>query len=186
MRGRGDEDGVHLNWEPIMRVLVTYATRHASTAEIAEAIGHVLSVIASADTVEVLPVEDVDDVDDYDAVLLGSAIYEGHWLHSARKFAHDNSELLAGRPVWLFSSGPIGEPPAPNTDIGDVISVAELVQARGHKLFAGKLRLAELPLDERSAMRQVHGVEGDYRDWNAIRAWAAEVADSLMSSAREN
>ena len=46
-------------------------------------------------------------------------------------------------------------------------------------MFAGKLRVAELALDERSTMRQVHGVEGDYRDWNSIRAWAAEVADSL-------
>jgi menaquinone-dependent protoporphyrinogen oxidase len=162
-----------------MRVLVTYATRHASTAEIAEAIGHVLSAIATADTVDVLPVEDVDDVEDYDAVLLGSAIYDGLWLNPARQFAHDNSELLASRPVWLFSSGPIGEPPVPGTDVGDVSTVAELIQARGHKLFAGKLRVAELALDERSTMRQVHGVEGDYRDWNSIRAWAAEVADSL-------
>lgn len=165
-----------------MRVLVTYATRHASTADIAEALGHVLSATAVADTVDVLPVEDVDDVEDYDAVLLGSAIYDGRWLKPARQFVHANTEKLANRPVWLFSSGPIGEPPVPNTDIGEVTALAELIQARGHKLFAGQLRLAELQLAERSTARQVHAVEGDYRDWSTIRAWAAELAYSLSPS----
>jgi menaquinone-dependent protoporphyrinogen oxidase len=165
-----------------MRVLVTYATRHASTTDIAEVIGHVLSATAAADTVDVLPVEDVDDVEDYDAVLLGSAIYDGRWLKSARQFVHANAEQLANRPVWFFSSGPIGEPPVPNTDISEVNALAERIQAREHKLFAGQIRLAELQLAERSTMRQVHGVEGDYRDWNTIRAWASEVADSLSPS----
>jgi menaquinone-dependent protoporphyrinogen oxidase len=165
-----------------MRVLVTYATRHASTAEIAKAIGHVLSAIAPADAVDVLPVEDVDDVEDYDAVLLGSAIYDGRWLKPARQFAHANREQLLDRPVWLFSSGPIGEPPVPNTDVGAVSALAELLQARGQKLFAGQLRSAELQLAERSTVRQLHGVDGDYRDWDTIRAWAAEVADSLSPS----
>jgi menaquinone-dependent protoporphyrinogen oxidase len=165
-----------------MRVLVTYASRHASTAEIAEAIGHVLSTAAATDTLDVLPVEDVDGIEDYDAVLLGSAIYNGRWLKPARQFVHANSEQLANRPVWLFSSGPIGEPPVPNTDVGEVTALAELIQARGHKLFAGQLRLAELQLAERSTMRQVHAVEGDYRDWDTIRAWAAEVLDSLSPS----
>jgi len=162
-----------------MRVLVTYATRHASTAEIAEAIGHVLSAEADADIIEVLPVQDVDNVEDYDAVLLGSAIYDGRWLKPARQFVHANTKQLASRPVWLFSSGPIGEPPVPNTDVGEVNALAERIQARGHQLFAGQLRLAELQLAERTTMRQVHGVEGDYRDWNSIRAWASEVAESL-------
>jgi menaquinone-dependent protoporphyrinogen oxidase len=165
-----------------MRVLVTYATRHSSTAEIAEAIGHVLSDSAATDTVDVLPVDDVDDVQDYDAFLLGSAIYEGRWLTPARRFVYANRAQLASHPVWLFSSGPVGEPPVPTTDVGEVTALAELIQARGHKLFAGQLRLAELQLAERSAVRQVHAVEGDYRDWNTIRAWAADVADSLTPS----
>lgn len=165
-----------------MRVLVTYATRHASTAEIAEAIGHVLSANAATDTVEVLPVENVEDVEDYDAVLLGSAIYDGRWLEPAREFVHANTEELANRPVWFFSSGPIGAPPVPDTDVGEVSDLAELIQARGHKLFAGQLRLADLRLAERSTVRQVHAVEGDYRDWDTIRGWAADVAACLSPS----
>jgi menaquinone-dependent protoporphyrinogen oxidase len=162
-----------------MRVLVTYASRHASTAEIAEAIGHVLSASAPAVAVDVLPVEDVDDVMDYDAVLLGSAIYDGRWLKPARQFLRANIEELTQRPVWLFSSGPIGWPPVPDTDVGEVIALGELIQARGHKLFSGHLRLADLRTTERSSVRQVHGVEGDYRDWDTIRAWAVDVAARL-------
>jgi menaquinone-dependent protoporphyrinogen oxidase len=165
-----------------MRVLVTYATRHASTAEIAETIGHVLTNAEVADIVDVLPVQDVDNVEDYDAVLLGSAIYEGRWLKPALAFVRANSEDLADRPVWFFSSGPIGEPPVPNTDVSEVSALAEQIQARGHKVFGGQLRLAELQLAERSVMRQVHGVEGDYRDWDAIRAWGSDVAESLSAS----
>jgi menaquinone-dependent protoporphyrinogen oxidase len=165
-----------------MRVLVTYASLHTSTAEIAEAIGHVLSDAAPADTLDVLPVENADDIEDYDAVVIGSAIYDGRWLEPAREFVHANCEQLATLPVWLFSSGPLGESLVHDTDVQDVSGLAELIQARGQKLFAGQLRLADLELDERSTVRQVHGVEGDYRDWRAIRAWAAEVADSLSST----
>ena len=168
-----------------MRILVTYATRHTSTAEIAEAIGHVLTDTEIAESVEVMPVENVDEVEDYDAVLLGSAIYDGQWLEPALQFAQDNVDELAQRPVWLFSSGPVGEPPVPDTDFREVTEVSELaerIQARGHKLFAGQLRLADLPLAERSALRQLHAVEGDYRDWGMIRAWAVEVAEALSLS----
>ena len=45
-----------------MRVLVTYASRHGSTAEIAERVGQVMRVV------------------------LGSAIYLGRWLRPARRF----------------------------------------------------------------------------------------------------
>jgi menaquinone-dependent protoporphyrinogen oxidase len=170
-----------------MRVLVTYATRHESTAQIAEAIGHVLSTseATSAVDVDVLPLENVDDlnVDDYDAVVLGSAIYEGRWLRSARLFVRANAEELARRPVWFFSSGPIGEPAVPDTDVREVAALAELVQARGHQIFAGHLRLADLALVERAAVRLVHAAEGDYRDFDSIRAWAADVAGSLTTSA---
>jgi menaquinone-dependent protoporphyrinogen oxidase len=165
-----------------MRILVTYATRHASTAEIAGAIGHVLSAAAAADTVDVLPVEDVGDVEDYEAVLLGSAIYDGQWLTPARQFVRANTEALTNRPVWLFSSGPIGDPPVPDTDLGEVTALGELIQARGHKLFSGQLRMADLRRNERSTVRQVHAVEGDYRDWHTIRTWAADVAACLAPS----
>ena len=64
-----------------MKVLVTAASRHGSTAEIATIIAGILQ--ASDIDAEVLPPEAVASVVDYDAVILGSAVYAGQWLEPA-------------------------------------------------------------------------------------------------------
>jgi menaquinone-dependent protoporphyrinogen oxidase len=66
-----------------MRVLVTAATKHGATGEIAQAIGEVLAE-HGLDTTVLAP-EQVDTVNDYDAVVPGSAVYAGHWLKPARE-----------------------------------------------------------------------------------------------------
>ena len=65
-----------------MRVLVTSATKHGATGEIAQAIADTLRDQGLDPTV--LEPEQVDTVDGYDAVVLGSAVYAGHWLKPAR------------------------------------------------------------------------------------------------------
>ena len=87
-----------------MRVLVAAAGRHGATAEIAETIGGELTK-AGVD-VDVVDVDDVHGLGDYDAVVLGSAVYIGHWLKSAAAFATSRDAELRARPTWLFSSGP--------------------------------------------------------------------------------
>lgn len=51
----------------------------------------------------------VTSVEGYDAVVLGSAVYMGHWLELAVKFAETFVDELRRLPVWVFSSGPVGE-----------------------------------------------------------------------------
>jgi menaquinone-dependent protoporphyrinogen IX oxidase len=63
--------------------------------------------------------EQVREVDGYDAVVLGSAVYAGHWLKPAREPVGRLGTFLADRPVWLFSSGPVGDPPKPEGDFRD-------------------------------------------------------------------
>ena len=70
---------------------------------------------------------------------MGSAVYAGHWMNSMKKMAHRLAPELIDRPVWLFSSGPIGDPPKPNEEPVDVAPLVEATGARGHALFAGKL-----------------------------------------------
>src|SRR6266511_3920341 len=94
-----------------MTVLVSAASKHGSTAEIATAVARVLQERGLA--VDVRPVENVTLVDGYEAVVLGSAVYAGHWMESARRLAEVQAGALASRPVWLFSSGPVGDPPKP-------------------------------------------------------------------------
>lgn len=67
-----------------MKVLVTAATKHGATAEIAAMIGEVLRAEQCLDAT-VVPPEEVAAIDGYDAVVLGSAVYAGHWLTPAKE-----------------------------------------------------------------------------------------------------
>lgn len=162
-----------------MNVLVTVASRQGATKAIAERIGEVLSAAGLGATVE--QVEAVKAVDRYDAVVLGSAVRIGHWIEPGRRFVRDHAAALATRPVWLFSSGPIGNPPKP---AGDPLEIGELMatlHARGHRVFAGKLQKEGLSLAERAIVAAVRAEEGDFRPWAEIDAWAAGIAAELRA-----
>ncbi len=162
-----------------MRVLVTAASKHGSTMEIAQAIGDLLAE-RGADAA-VLPVEDVASIDAYDAIVLGSAVYAGHWLESATRFVWGYAVELATLPVWLFSSGPIGDPPKPDEDPVDAASMIEATAAREHRVFAGKLDKERLGFAEKAIALALRAPYGDFRDWQDIRAWASAIADDLPS-----
>jgi menaquinone-dependent protoporphyrinogen oxidase len=165
-----------------MTVLVTAASRHGATDEIAARIGSDLA--AHGLEVDVRKLDEVGDLDRYDAVVLGSALYLGNWLREARSFIDAHAGELAERPTWLFASGSIvGDPPVaddPNAlRPGLAETLVETTRAREHKLFAGKLDKSALGLLERAAVRGAHAREGDHRDWQAIDEWAAAVARQL-------
>jgi menaquinone-dependent protoporphyrinogen oxidase len=164
--------------EQTMKVLVTVATKHGSTGEIAEVIADELRT--SGLEVDLLAANVVPDIAEYDAVVLGSAVYTGGWLPAARRFAHANREALRRLPVWLFSSGPIGaDEPKPLGDPAEIPELVEVTQAREHRVFAGKLDKRSLGLAERLVTRVVEAPEGDFRDWEAVRDWSRGIALSL-------
>ena len=165
-----------------MTVLVTAASNHGATAEIAARIS---GDLAEMDVeVELKKVDELRDVSDYEAFVVGSGIYFGQWLKPAKRFIESHQRELSRRPTWLFSSGPIvGDPPTAgpeDTAKGDAL--AETVHAREHKVFAGKLDERELNLCERIAVRCAHAHEGDYRDWQAIDEWAAAVGREVQEN----
>jgi menaquinone-dependent protoporphyrinogen oxidase len=160
-----------------MRILVTAATRYGATGEIARVIGEVLGERGLDPTV--LPPEQVDRLDGYDAVVLGSAVYAGHWLKPARELVDRFGGALAGRPVWLFSSGPVGDPPKPEEDPVDVAELLDATGAREHRVFAGKVDRTRLRFPDRAIVSALRVPEGDFRDWTGIRRWAAGIADAL-------
>ena len=88
------------------KVLVAYASRYNSTKGIANFIAERLR--EHGVHVDVRDVDSVRNPKDYDAFVIGSALYMFHWLKEAREFVSRNHDLLASRPVWLFSSGPLG------------------------------------------------------------------------------
>jgi menaquinone-dependent protoporphyrinogen oxidase len=162
-----------------MRILVTAASRHGSTAEIATELGKILRSDVPHAQVDVAPMSRMGSVDGYDAVVLGSAVYFGRWLDEARSQVGKHLETLRGLPVWLFSSGPVGDPSVPDTESSDAIELAAAIGARDHVVFAGSLSREFLGVREKMAVRLVHTAEGDYRDWPAVRAWAGSIAADL-------
>lgn len=164
-----------------MRVLVTAASRHQATQEIAQAIATGLAARGVA--AEARPVEDVQSIDGYDAVVVGSAIYMGRWLKPAHRFVEMNASHLAAKPVWLFSSGPLGPPEhlVPGDESADTSEMTGLTHAREHRVFAGRLEKKRLGLAERAAVAAVHAPEGDSRDWSEIDAFAGEIAAALAT-----
>jgi len=163
-----------------MRILVTAASRHGATAEVATAIGHALADAGLE--VEVRPLHGLDGVAGYNAVLLGSGVYMGRWLPEATDFVRRHAVELGARPVWLFSSGPIGSPvPKPDGDPVGIVELAASIRARGHRTFAGRLDRDRLGIGEKLMVSAVRAPDGDFRDWEAIRAWAGEIADELVA-----
>jgi menaquinone-dependent protoporphyrinogen oxidase len=169
-----------------MKLLVTHASQYGSTAEIAEVIGEELH--RRRYEVDGKSVDDVDSLGGYDAFVIGSAVYAGGWIKSAARFLRSNQELLAGHPIWLFSSGPIGQGD-PNeimdgwTFPEDLKAVLEKIQPKDVILFHGKIDPDRLSTPERMIIKSVKATVGDYRDWLVVRGWARRIDLDLKAVA---
>ncbi|GAA4735410.1 flavodoxin domain-containing protein [Modestobacter marinus] len=165
------------------RVLVTVASRHGSTAEIAGAVARDLQESAAGRScglvAVVVPVERDPEPGGFDAVVLGSGVYAGRWLEPARHYAAAHAPALRGRPVWLLSSGPIGAPPFPPDEPHDAEPIRSSVRARGHRVLPGRLDPHRLGIGERAMVTAMRAPVGDFRDWAAVQAWAGEIAEEL-------
>ena len=168
-------------------MLVSAASRHGATGEIAAAMARWLPDTPAGRsaglTATFLPVEQHPDAARFDAVVCGSAVYAGRWLESARRWVSTSAAPLRSRPVWLFSSGPIGEPPFPPDEPYDLTSLVPLVGARGHRVFPGRLDERLLTFEERAMATAMRAPFGDFRDWDAVRGWCDEVAARLADRA---
>lgn len=162
-----------------MKVLVASASRHEATSGIAAAIADALR--GAGLEVDDRDLLEVHDLEPYDAVILGSAVYAGEWLPAANEFVQRFEAALRRKPIWLFSSGPIGDPPLPTEEPKAVDRLMARLQPRGHETFAGRLEREHLGFLERSIARVMHAPFGDYRDWPAIRAWARSIALELAA-----
>lgn len=176
-----------------MRVLVAYASKHGSTRGIAERIGDRLKTAGL--TVDVLPVGQVKDSGAYDAAVIGSALFMYHWMGEARTFAKVNRGSLAGKPIWLFSSGPTGDETVDKkgrsllepTVMGpkELSELRAELQPRDHRIFFGSWSSNYKPIG--AAEKFTHLMpgawqsipSGDWRDWPAIEAWADSIAAAL-------
>lgn len=105
----------------------------------------------------------------------------GHWLEPAKQVADEVATSDPAPLVWLFSSGPVGDPPKPDEDPVDVAALLTATGALDHKVFAGKIDKARLGFGERAMLAAVRAAEGDFRDWAAIDAWADSIAERVLN-----
>jgi menaquinone-dependent protoporphyrinogen oxidase len=165
-----------------MNVLVVYGSKHGATRGIAERIAGRLG--ADGQQAAVRPVEAAGELGGYDAFVIGSAIYADRWTQEAIEFVNRHRAMLASRPVWLFSSGPIGtmatkhEPMEPK----GVTAIRRALSPRDHRVFFGawdrsRLDPSKLGFAERIVAKRLP--QGDWRDWPAIEAWADGITREL-------
>lgn len=169
-----------------MKVLIAYGSRLGATEGIAERIGEVLR--ADGLTVSVQPAASAGPIADYDAAIVGGGIYAGHWHTSVKDFIDDNASVLSHMPAWLFSSGPVGERATHSVPIEavEVGGMAARIHARGHTVFLGALDRARVDASDLNGIERLVTrnfiPQGDWRDWNAIEAWAHAVARELVGA----
>jgi menaquinone-dependent protoporphyrinogen oxidase len=161
-------------------ILIAYATKHGSTAGIARRIADRLS--ERGHEVEARSVDEADRIDHVEAVVLGSAVYAGSWRNEAVAFVERHDRELRRLPVWLFSSGPLGE------DVDDLEEqprqlddIRRSIGPRDHRVFFGALDMRALSFGERMIVKAMKAPVGDFRDWDAIDVWADEISTALRT-----
>ncbi|HXU86405.1 MAG TPA: flavodoxin domain-containing protein [Verrucomicrobiae bacterium] len=186
------------------RIQVVYASRHGGTAGIAERIAGVLRS-EGADVV-IADAADRPEAIGFDGHVVGSGVQIGSWFKEATEFLERNQSTLAAGPVWLFSSGPL-QGSSKMTEGTDLLTLAlgpeegpgsggrkrisELsaaIHPRGHGVFYGAFDPKDSPktMVERvvrlmPASKRILPT-GDFRDWDAIDAWAREIAAELLAT----
>lgn len=166
------------------RTLIAYASRAGSTAEVAETIGNVLR--ESGLNVDVRSVKDVQSLTEFDALVLGSAIWAGKPLPEMQRFVADQHDALARLPVAYFVlCDTLREYTPANRQIalGYLASLREAKQPVRVGMFAGRRDFSKVhPLLRWFLMRVIRLAEGDWRDWEQIRAWAAALAPQIADA----
>ena len=164
-----------------MRVLVAYATYYGATRDIAARIAQVLSKDGLQPALR--SVDDTMSADGFDAYVLGSAVHAGHWLKPAAQFFRREVSALDGRPVWLFSSGPLGDAvDKPQPDPKEIAEFRHSTAIRDHIVFGGAFNHASAA--GTGLLKRTIGhfmPEGDFRDWPAIETWAHSIAQDLKN-----
>ena len=147
-----------------MTILVAYAGKHGATGQIAERIAQGLR--AAGQHADARPAQEAGDLAGCEGFVIGSAASATHWLKNATAFVRRNRDLLAARPVWLFSSGPLGSGPlvaeasdAQGVDLRAAFEPKEIrgfqvaIHPRDHQVFRGALDPGRLSDAELSCLK---------------------------------
>ena len=171
-------------------VLIAFATRSGTTAEVAEAIATAMK--ESGVPAEILAVSQVNSLTGREALILGAPLYIGRFPKEFRRFLRVHRDALSTMRPWLFVLGPTRNEPK---DFEAARKQAEKQLAQYPRLhpadlhvFGGRWSTASLPFPF-SLMKRLPGnplskiPADDIRDWAAIRAWATGIAKQISPAA---
>lgn len=165
-----------------MRVLVAYGSKMGGTAGLASMVGAEFQRLGH--TADVLPAGKAADVMPYDVVVVGGALYAAHWVKEAHRFVDRHRAVLAAKPVWMFSSGPLDDSASRvGNDIAPTAQVARMmakVGARGHATFGG--RLTPETAKGWMATSMAKKTNGDWRDADHVRRWVESIVVSFVAA----
>lgn len=159
-----------------MRILIAVASKHGATWEIAQTMGEALG--ARGHAVELVPPDPNLALREYDAVIIGSAVYAGSWRPDAVRFVEYRADDLRALPVWMFESGPVGNPDLTGPG-GAGQQLATLVAARDLAVFAGRIDRSLLSMGEKAIVAMIKVKDEDARDFDAVEDWAERIGDAL-------
>jgi menaquinone-dependent protoporphyrinogen oxidase len=154
------------------RVLVAYASKHGSTREVAERVAETIRGAGLA--VDVMDAADVGHLRGYDTIVLGGALYTGRLHKAARRFLARHRDALSVRSVAVFAMGPKSLEPSEvagsRAQLDRALAKTPEIEPVSVAIFGGVVDPATLrfPFNRMPA--------SDARDWQAIEAWAAELA----------
>ncbi len=160
------------------KVLVAYASKYGSTGGVADAIGKELCSKGLA--ADVALIRNAGDLRSYQGVVVGSAIYMGKWMSEATDFVKKNRDTLGRIPVAYFLVCMTLAQPT-EKDRAEALSYMKPLMKAVPEIrplaigtFAGALDYSKLSWFYKLIAKAKGGPEGDFRDWNGIRAWAQE------------
>jgi menaquinone-dependent protoporphyrinogen oxidase len=165
------------------KILVAYATKYGSTQEVAEVIAQVLH--GEALDVDIRPAREVHSLDGVQAVILGAPLYMFHWHNDAHQFLARHRKMLETLPVAVFALGPWNnkenELQSARDQLGKELAKYPWLKPAEVKVFVGRFDPARLtfPYSWIPAMKNMPAQ--DDRDWDAIKAWAIEMAAKLTA-----
>ncbi len=159
------------------RILVAYASKYGSTGGVADAIGKELCGKDGA--ADVVLIKNANNIGSYQGVIIGSAVYMGKWMSEAVDFVKENRDTLRKVPVAYFLVGmTLARHPEKRTEVlsymDPILKAVPEIKPVGIGTFAGAMDYNNLSWINKKILKSKGTPEGDFRDWNDIRAWARE------------
>ena len=183
------------------KVLIAYGTRYGATASTSAEIAKVLGGAGLDVRVVNAGKEKVNDIGEYDLVIVGNGMQMGKWTGAADGFLNKFQKELSGKKVAIFVSS------AAQALLEHEKKQDEIEKARKQYLddkaakyglhpismvifggvwdynkmfFLFRKTLASFkPKIEEAGFKEVKPGLYDTRDWDAIRAWARDIATKV-------